>query len=201
MDASGQGNGKPHDGKGLETTVRLLLRARTGDERARNRLASRYYDDLLRWGHGRLPSSCRPEQDTGSIVQETLVSALSHLDRFEPKRDGAWLAYLRTIFMNKVRDRIRWSKRRPERVPLPEDLADSRDPEADAAREEFWEKYEAALAKLPERMRWAVFMRLELEYTYARIAEEIGSPSANAARMYATRGIRRMAEVMRDSAT
>jgi hypothetical protein len=45
-------------------------------------------------------------------------------------------------------------------------------------------------------MQEGVFLRLELEWSYERIADAIQSPSANAARMYVTRGIRRLAVEM-----
>ena len=177
----------------LESTVRLLEGARRGDERARNRLVHRYLPEMLRWAHGRLPSSCRSLDDTQSLVLEALQIALSHVERFEYRREGAFLAYLRTIFMNKLRDRFRTA--RPRGDPLV-DLPGKGGPEDDMASDEFWNHYETALATLPPRMREAVILRLELDWEFARIAEAICSPTANAARMYVTRGIRRLAEVM-----
>lgn len=177
----------------LESTVRLLEGARRGDERARNRLVRRYLPEMLRWAHGRLPSSCRPLDDTQSLVLEALQIALSHVEEFEYRREGAFLAYLRTIFMNKLRDRFRGA--RPRGEPLL-DLPSRGGPEDDMGREELWSHYERALATLPPRMREAVILRLELDWEFARIAEAICSPTANAARMYVTRGIRRLAKEM-----
>ena len=58
------------------------------------------------------------------------------------------------------------------------------------------ESYEAALARLTERDREAVILRLEFGYSHAEIAVAIGSPSANAARMTVTRAFIRLAEEM-----
>ena len=177
----------------LESTVRLLDAARRGDERARNRLVRRYLPVMLRWAHGRVPRRCRPLDDTQTVVLETLQIALSHVERFEYRREGAFLAYLRTIFMNKLRDRVRAVAPHGEQVW---DLPGSGGPEDDVAREEIWDHYESALARLPSRMREAVILRLELDWDFARIAEAICCPTANAARMYVTRGICRLAKEM-----
>lgn len=177
----------------LETTVRLLDAARRGDERARNRLVRRYLPEMLRWAHGRLPKRCRPLDDTQTVVLEALQIALSHVERFEYRREGAFLAYLRTIFMNKLRDRVRAAAPRGEQLM---DLPGKGGPEDDVAREEVWEHYESALGKLPQRMREAVILRLELDWDFARIADAICCPTANAARMYVTRGICRLAKEM-----
>jgi DNA-directed RNA polymerase specialized sigma24 family protein len=42
-------------------------------------------------------------------------------------------------------------------------------------------------------------MRVEMGFTYAEIAEALGGPSANAARMLVTRALVRMAEAMDES--
>ncbi|HKB37566.1 MAG TPA: sigma factor, partial [Gemmataceae bacterium] len=102
--------GKPQAREDLETTARLLESVARGDERARNRLVRRYLPLMLRWAHGRLPRVARPLDDTQSLVLDTLQSALSHVEKFECRREGAFLAYLRTIFMNKLRDRCRGAR-------------------------------------------------------------------------------------------
>jgi len=61
---------------------------------------------------------------------------------------------------------------------------------------EAMEAYEAALATLPDEQREAVVMRIEFGYTYPEIAEALGKPSANAARMAVSRALLQVAEVM-----
>ena len=60
--------------------------------------------------------------DTDDLVQITLLRALDHVNEFEPRREGAFLAYLRTIVLNSVRDEIRRAARRPGREPLSDEL-------------------------------------------------------------------------------
>ena len=49
---------------------------------------------------------------------------------------------------------------------------------------------------LGERDREAVILRVEFGYSHEEIAEAIGSPSANAARMTVARALVRLAEEM-----
>ncbi len=186
---------EPGDESNLESTAALLHRVRSGDEAARNRLFERYLPAFQRWAHGRLPPSARGLAETNDLVQVTLMRALQRIETFEPRREGAFLAYLRQILMNLVRDEIRRANVRPLNVELDENLPQEiPTPMDDAMGAERLEAYEASLAALPERTREAVVLRLELGFTFAQVAEAIGSPSANAARMLITRALLKMAE-------
>jgi RNA polymerase sigma-70 factor (ECF subfamily) len=116
---------------------------------------------------------------------------------FEPRHEGAFLAYLRRIVLNAVRDELRRAARRPARAELGETLLQPGPSVVEQAiGRETVEAYEAALATLPEEQREAVIMRVEFGYTYPEIAEALGKPSANAARMAVSRALLRIAEVM-----
>jgi RNA polymerase sigma-70 factor (ECF subfamily) len=188
--------GNRRDGGDPESTLVLLTQARSGNDAAVDRLVRRFLPDLTRWAHGRLPWSCRPLEDTQTLVLDTFRSAIAHLSAFEYRREGAFMAYLRTIFMNKLRDSYRRADVRPRNVSLTPQLPGREDTSRKIENEEFWRLYNSALDNLPERVREAVFLRLELEWDYERIAEAVGCRSPNAARMYVTRGIRRLAKEM-----
>jgi len=174
----------------LDSTAKLVLRARNGNREARDELFRRHLPAFRRWAHGRLPFYARDLYETGDLVQETLMKALSNIETFEPRRPGAFLAYLRQILMNKLRDEIRRVKRRPDKLELPEDLREpSSSPLEEAIDEETFERYERALATLPEVTREAIILRIDLGLTYQEIADAIGAPSANAARMRISRGL------------
>lgn len=87
----------------LESTATLLARVREGDAGARDRLCGQYLPILMRWAHGRLPPVARDLAETADLVQVTLVKALNAVDRFQPRHEGAFLAYLRTALLNVVR--------------------------------------------------------------------------------------------------
>jgi RNA polymerase sigma factor (sigma-70 family) len=105
---------------------------------------------------------------------------------------------LRKILLNQIRDEIRRATRGPRRESLTEDLLDQAPSplEATIARGTY-KSYESALAKLPARQREAVILRAELGFSYAEVAEGVGCASDDAARMLVTRGLDRVARLMR----
>jgi len=135
--------------------------------------------------------------DTDDLVQVAIMRALNKVEGFEAQRAGAFLAYLRRILLNSIRDEIRRAVRRPRSEVLPEELVDHAPSLVEQAiGSEAVEAYQAALAKLPEGQQEAVILRIEFGFTYQEIAEAVGSPSANAARMTVSRALLRLAEVM-----
>ena len=184
----------------LENTGELLDRVRHGDAGARERLVARFLPLCRRWAHGRLPLGVRDLAETDDLVQSTLLRALDHIEGFEHRGQGAFLAYLRRILMNQVRDEIRRSHHRPRREELSEDWESAAPGPLDhVLSQESLAAYEAALAGLPERSRQAVVLRLEFGFGYQEVAEAVGSPSPNAARMLIARALVLMAEAMHGS--
>ena len=185
-------------GSKLETTADLLGLIRGGDAAARDRLLGRIYKPLLRFAHGRLSARARDLTDTEDLVQVAMLRALDHIEAFDSRREGAFLAYLRSILMNLIRDEARRVKRRPDREELPEDLPDAGPtPLDDAVGREAMDRYDAALERLTEEQREAVILRVEMGYTYAGIAEAMNLASTDSARMMVTRAIVRMSKLMR----
>ena len=183
---------------GLESTASLLAKVRGGDEAARERLMARYLPIFQRWAHGRLPSRGRGADDTDDLVQDSLVAALKHLHEFEPRREGAFLAYLRTILLNQIRNRIRGAGRRPTPESLPENLPDgARNPLQLLISKQIYETYEEALPRLTDLQREAFLLRMEFRFSHAEIAEAIGVPSPAAARQLVVRAMVRLAEILR----
>jgi RNA polymerase sigma-70 factor (ECF subfamily) len=190
-----------HPAPGSEPTTVLLARAREGDAAARERLLARFLPRLRRWAHGRLPGYARGAVDTDDLVQLTLLRALNHLGEFKPEHEGAFLAYLRRILLNAIRDEIRRAARHPPGPPLDDSYPDELPSLVEEmVGKETMERYEGALARLSEREREAVILRLEFGYAHAEIAEAVGSPSANAARMMLSRALVRVAEELRRGA-
>ena len=181
----------------LEATATLLARIRAGDLAAREVLCARFLPLLERWGRGRLPRGVRDLAETDDLVQVALLRALDHVEEFEARREGAFLAYLRHILMNLVRDQIRAHGRRPPRESL--DDPDSAEPVSlveQAVGFETLASYERGLAALTDDQREAVLLRVEFGYTFEEVATAIGSPSSDAARMLVTRALARLAAEM-----
>jgi RNA polymerase sigma-70 factor (ECF subfamily) len=178
----------------LTMTVDLLALAKQGDEKAVAQLFERCLPRLLKWTHGRLPSYARDLANTQDIVQDSLVSMLNHLDRFESRHPGAMLAFLRQVVTNRIRDEIRRVVRRPvateldtqqfDPSPLPLDIAIQR---------EGMEHYQAALRRLRPCEREAIIARMEQHHSYETVALILGKPNANAARVAVTRALAKLA--------
>jgi DNA-directed RNA polymerase specialized sigma24 family protein len=67
----------------------------------------------------------------------------------------------------------------------------------DAIGAEAAARYVAALARLEPEEREAIIGRVEMEYSYADLAEVLGKPTADAARKAARRALLRLAEEMK----
>jgi RNA polymerase sigma factor (sigma-70 family) len=181
----------------LDSTFQLISKARSGDHDAIERLFARHLKPLQRWASGRLPKWARDLADTDDLVQETLLRTFKRIEDFEPRRVGALQAYLRQAILNRLRDELRRTARRPDATGLDglEDVT-ARSPLEQAIGRQGVEDYEEALGRLRPEEREAIIARVEIGYTYAELAEALGKPSADAARKTARRALLRLAEEM-----
>src|SRR6185295_443789 len=125
MTRTPEGSSRPNAGPlDPETTVELLNRVKAGDDAARERLVARCLPPLRRWARGRLPAYARDMLDTEDLVQESVIAALRRIEGFEAKREGALQAYLRQALANRIKDVIRYKRRRPIQTELPEEVED-----------------------------------------------------------------------------
>lgn len=187
----------PEPGSDLLLTQDLLRRAKGGDSTALDALMARYLPRLLRWASGRLPSYARSLLDTTDLVQETLMRAVEGLDGIEVRGPGGFQAYVRQAVLNRIRDQIRWAKRRPGPDGVPEDLADHvPSPLEQAIGADVLARYEKALERLTEDERQLLHLRIELDFDYEEIATMTNRPSRDAVRMAVQRALRRLAEHM-----
>ena len=181
----------------LDSTLELVRQAKSGDQDALDRLFSRCLPSLRRWASGRLPRWTRDLLDTDDLVQETVIRTVKRIDAFEPRHEGALQAYLRQAVMNRIRDEIRRSGRAPASTELDENQPDrGASPLDEAIGAEAVERYEAALARLRPEEREAVVARIEMDGSYETVAQALGKPSPDAARMAVGRALLRLAEEM-----
>lgn len=176
-----------------DPTSDLLDRVRSGDEQALSELLKRHVPRLRRWASGRLPRWARDIADTTDIVHDTILETLKHLDGFDHREDGALQAYLRRAVVNRIRSQLR--KRAFRGVPVELDSrvrADGASPLDRAIANESLARYEAGLKRLSAGDRDAIVARFELGLSYAEIAEALGKPTDNAARMAVVRAVERL---------
>jgi RNA polymerase sigma-70 factor (ECF subfamily) len=138
--------------------------------------------------------------DTQDLVQDTLFETFKHVDGFDHRGHGALQAYLRQAILNRIRNELKRAGRRPVQAELDPNLpGTNRSPLEAAIGTEATERYDAALERLSDDDRELVVARLELDMSYADVAEATGRPTANAARMAVSRALVRLAEAMRDA--
>jgi RNA polymerase sigma factor (sigma-70 family) len=184
-------------GVDASSSFALLLRARGGDEVARNELCARYLPRLRRWAHGRLPVWAREHLDTEDIVQDALMKSVRRLDTFAPEHEGAFCAYVCQALRNRLRDAVRRAARHPPGQPLSlEQPAGDPSPLERAVGHQLLSRYDDALQQLRESDRELVIARVELGLDYGDIATLSGRPSAAAVRIAVSRALVRLAAEM-----
>jgi RNA polymerase sigma-70 factor, ECF subfamily len=181
----------------LLLTSELLVRAKDGDRAALEVLMARYAPRLERWASGRLPPYARSLLDTVDLVQETLMRVVDGLDGVEVRGPGGFQAYVRQAVLNRIRDQIRWIRRRPGPDEIPESVEDPLpSPLEVAIGADVLDRYERALEQLPEDAQRLLHLRIELDFDYVEIAAMTDRPSSDAARMAVRRALKSLAENM-----
>jgi RNA polymerase sigma-70 factor (ECF subfamily) len=182
----------------LESTSDLISRVREGDRESLERLVHRHVAPLRRYVTGRLPRWARDLADTDDLVQDTLLRTFSRLDAIEVRGAGSLQAYLRQAVMNRLRDELRRKGRVPALVDVNDlELPGEGSPLEETIGREAAARYVAALARLDPEERDVIIGRVEMEYSYAELADLLGKPTADAARKAARRALLRLAEEMK----
>ena len=185
-----------------ESTVDLLARARGGDQAALDEVFARAIPPLKRWASGRLPRWARGVVDTDDLVQETVINTLKRIDVFEYRADAALQAYLRQAVMNRIRNEIRRTTRHPSADTLDSAAPDpGLSPLEALIGKQTLEAYDEALAQLDPAEREAIVGRVELGLSYQELAQAMGRPSADAARMAVGRAMLKLAALLKIPAT
>jgi RNA polymerase sigma-70 factor (ECF subfamily) len=83
----------------------LVRRIRRGDRVAWTELYERYHDQLLLSVRMRLGPGLRRYLQSEDIFQSVALEAFRSLERFEYRGEGSLERYLRTLVVNKIRDR------------------------------------------------------------------------------------------------
>lgn len=180
-----------------ESTQELVRRVHAGDREALDRLLERHVPRLRRWARGRLPQFARDMAETDDMIQDALMRTIQVLDRFEHRSEGALQAYLRQAVMNRIRDELRRSGRRPMHDEMAEAAVDeSPSPLEVAIGRENMARYEWALSQLSELEREGVVARIEMGCSFQEIAAIVEKPSADAARMAVTRALATLTQLM-----
>jgi RNA polymerase sigma-70 factor (ECF subfamily) len=175
----------------VEDDDALLRRARTGEAEALDTLVERHHAAAYRLALGIVGS----EADAADAAQDGMVRALRGLAGF--RGDSSFRTWLLAIVANEAKSLLRKSVRRRE-GPLDDDLAAGGRGVADAvAQGDEAARARALLARLPEKQRLAVQLRVDEGLSFREVGEVIGS-TEGAARVNYHHGIRRLREWMEE---
>lgn len=157
------------------TSPTLLARLRGGqDPSAWNRFADLYVPILFSWAR-----RCgETEQDAADLVQEVFVGLMQTLPNFSYDRNRNFRGWMRTLLVNKLRDRIRRRKRLEralEQIAVGDALPDF--------AEQFWEsEYRREIARQALRLMQAEFEPMPWQACWESVA--MGRPVDEVARAH-----------------
>jgi len=160
-----------------------------GDREAFDRLVERYQRAVYRLCYRYV----NRHEDANDLAQETFLKAYRAIDRF--RGDSAFSTWIYRIAVNCCLN-FR-SARRPETTALSDSLSDA-SPRADAEveREDEASRVRAAVARLPERQRATLILKVYQELTHEEVAGILGSSvgTVKANLFHALKNLRKLLE-------
>lgn len=159
----------------VEPSDEQLVRAvRDGDGQAGDELVRRHYQPLMRYLR-RLGGSDHMAEE---LHQQTWVSVLDHLGRFDPASTGSFKAWLFRIATNKANDHWRSQGRDKAAKNGLRLVTEQEAPQASFRLEgsEQQQKLLKAIDALPENQKQVLLMRYYSGLKFVEIAKAIGCP-------------------------
>ena len=194
----------------IETTLRLVASAKSGDARALNDLFERYLPRTRRIVACRMGWRLSQLEDHEDLVQETLLRVFKGLERFEARSEGSFRHWVAHCVECAIRDRARHAKRAKRgggaekrwgdlaAESLAESIfaSDQPTPSAIVRAAELEEKIEASLLELPERYRELIVLRSLCGMSYKEIAETMGFDREATVRNAYSRALHKLEEAL-----
>jgi RNA polymerase sigma factor (sigma-70 family) len=157
----------------------LVRRLRDGDAAAGETLVRRFYPALMRY----LQRIAGNDHFAEELHQQTWLSVLEHLDKFDAKsasggNAGGFKAWLFRIATNKANDT--WRSRGREKTAkeglrlVTEEAGPDAGHRLEGTEQE--EKLRRAIAQLPENQRQVLLLRYYSEMKFVEIAQMLGCP-------------------------
>ncbi len=155
-------------------SAELLRQARAGDEAALRLIYERHRTRVFRLARGLLADAAEAED----VMQDVMVYALTHLDRFDPDR-AAFATWLHAITVNRCRDRARRQRLGMRRIVdwlAGHQPATEHQLAAALVAVDERDRIGRALASLTERQREALVLRAVEGLSYAELGQVLGVP-------------------------
>lgn len=164
----------------------LVALARRGDAKAKDALARRHGTSLRR-----LVRRWVSEADAEDVAQRAIVRALERID--EVRSDASFRAWLYTIAQNLAKNHARDHGRRETREVMDVDLVTNALGTAKLVAREARDTVLAEIARLPDKQRGAVELRLFEGLSFKEIGERLGC-SEDSAKVNFHHALRRLRE-------
>jgi RNA polymerase sigma-70 factor (ECF subfamily) len=146
------------------------------DERAAEALYQTHHKRIYRLAYALLGNA----DDAEVVMEDTMVYALTHIDRFDPER-ASFTTWLHTVTVSRCRDRQ--GRQRTPDTSLDEQAADPEDaftltsePDKAAVVGEGRYKLWQALDQLDPKLREAIVLRYWCGHTYQEMAQILRCP-------------------------
>lgn len=179
-------------------TVDRLQRARAGSRQALEELLEAQGRRLLPYLRVRMGPLLRGQLESGDLLQETLLAALTGFDGFRGKNEDELFHWMARIAANQVKDHVQFhhrdrrDARRNEPFEESAVVASARSVLSRLAIKEGTSALEQALDELPDQQREVVLLRRFEGLSYTEIGDRLGR-SADAARMLYGRAVAALA--------
>jgi len=176
-----------------------------GDGDDLDRMVSRYLPRLHAYVRVHMGQGLRRREASLDVVQSVCREVLEERERFEFRGEGAFLSWLLTAAMNKLRQRARFfGRQRREQnreSPLSEGLLDGgASPSREVMAKEEIDRLEAALTELPDDYREVVVLARIVGMPHADIAEHLGR-TLSSVRSVLARALIKLGVAMKDGTT
>ena len=186
----------------------LLHQAAEGDRAALSQMLLLHYDSLQRHVAWRISGEIEHLVSADDILHQTMVRAAQGIGKFQPRHEGAFLAWLKTIAGNLIRDAQK-KKRRERRAPaqdgqnqgsswaaMVDKLAgEGSTPSVKTQQHDNARRLRAALAALPDDYRQVIERHYLQEQSLDEIAQAMGG-TKGAIRAMCYRARKRLRELM-----
>ncbi len=153
-----------------------IIRWQAGDNCAGEALYNYHRESIYRLAYALLGDL----NDAEEVVQDALLYALTHVDRYDPNR-ASFATWLHTIAVSRCRDHYRRQNISrlllPRRPQLEQNLPDPRPtPEQYIIQSESYDEIWQAIRELSQPLREAIVLRHWAGHTYHEMAQILGCP-------------------------
>ena len=176
-----------------DSTMALVARFRSGDHQVLHTLYSRYLAPFQRWVKCRTPAWASDSIRTENLVEKTLYQSLDNRkrERWSPR---CFQSHLRWSILDCLEDELRLI------TPHRKGTAPSRSSALERViGRRSYNRYESALRRLADEDREVIIARIELNFSYSKVAAVLGKSNPEEAREALIQALQRLAQEMGSS--